>query len=460
MKKHFIHTIISVMVFWGVYSPAVALSAEDNQAFLEMINVIRKAPYEYAKGLEYTHEDLIAKGIDSDTRFNPYTIDEGLTATAEDESQMMAGEKISESEETAPLVYRFAASTGGVVSFFNFMPRDTAFKIVIDYLFKNELDNNTFDYILSEKYSSAGIAISAGKVGSGNAWFVAICLRSSELVSEIQMLNLINQVRANPNNIWEYTQLNKAEAITLNPNFLDLIYSDYKPLFFNASLSASARAHLSETQTDLELDANYGYEGEVVQEHGVEILSVSGESGPSVDSLFVSLIYKELIAWPLSYVAFLKDFQDVGYSKDFQIGDNYNVSVLSFVVGKNDPNINDDENSSIINDDETSRIYGVLFSDDDGDDLYAPGEELRQQIVTVSVYADDVGEMRELKTVRTDNAGHFSMELESNRQYSFTATIGEDQVKEEGVFITSDQFVKLVYSPPSLENNLLTGDLQ
>ena len=61
------------------------------------------------------------------------------------------------------------------------------------YLLKKELDpdNESPRYILSENtYSSVGIAISAGKVGSGNAWFVSICFGSPELVSEIQMLNL------------------------------------------------------------------------------------------------------------------------------------------------------------------------------------------------------------------------------------------------------------------------------
>jgi len=102
-----------------------------------------------------------------------------------------------------------------------------------------------------------------------------------------------------------------------------------------------------------------------------------------------------------------------------------------------------------------SRIYGVLFSDNDGDGLYAPGEELIQQ--TVTVYD---GEMQEIETVVTDNAGHFSIKtLETNQQYSFTATIEEVQVRED-IFITSDQFVKLVYAPLSLENNLLTIDLQ
>lgn len=455
MKKHFVHTIISVMVFWGAYSPAVALSAEDNQVFLEMINKIREAPYEYAiKYLEgCTNASLKANGIEPDTTFARYKVDGGLTAMAETESRLMAGEKIPESEEKSP-VYRFSASTGGVVSFFNFMPRDTAFKLVINYLFKNELKTNAFNYILSEKYSSAGIAISAGKVGSGNAWFVAISLRSSELVSEIQMLNLINQARANPDNIWEYTQLNQADVFTLNPNFPDLIYSEYKPLFFNASLSASARAHLLETQTDLETDSYHGYQGEVVQESDVEIACLTEKDGLSVGFLFKSLMFSyELVEWPSSSVVFLRDVQNVGSNITYQPGDNkIGSSVLSFVVGKNDLNISSDENSSS-NTDRSSRVYCLLFSDDDGDGLYAPGEELRQKTVTVSVYTDDVGEMQEIQRIDTDNAGHFSIPLEINRQYSFTATIEDVQFRED-VFITSDQFVKLGYSPPSLENNL------
>jgi hypothetical protein len=410
-----------------------------------------------------------------ETRYESYSLDEDLSATAVDESQLMAGEEISASEETEQPVHRLTASTGGVVSFFNFMARDEAFKIVIDYLFKEELDNNTFDHILSEEYANVGIDISAGKVGSGNAWFVAICLGSAELVSEIQMLNLINQVRADPENIWKYLEFDQTEAFNLNANISSLFDSDnvYKPLFFDASLSASAQAQsfyilnemypeeaLSETQTALERAKYYEYEGDVVQEPFLSAYSSPEENGLSVDSLFLWLIEKELEKWPDSPVAFLTDFQDVGSSIAFLPGGeiyDWDTSVLYFVMGKKDPNTSNDESSSSSNndddDDEMSRIYGILFEDIDGDDLYAPGEELRQQTVTVSVYMDDVDEMQEYQRVVTDNAGHFSIPLETNRQYNFTATITIEeenvQVSWEGndgdYSITSDQFVKLVY---------------
>ena len=454
------------MVIWAVYNPAAALSAEDDQSFLKMINQIREAPYDYARDLGYTHEELIKKEIGPETAFASYTLDEGLTVMAETESH-------SASEE--PPVYRLTASTGGVVSFFNFMTRETACKIVIDYLFKEELNTNTFSHILSEEYSYAGIAISAGKVGSGNAWFVAIRLRSAERVSEIQMLNLINEVRSNPKNIWEYTKLTQAEAYKKNSDIPDLIYSEYKPLFFDASLSASARAHsdyelngtypddLLETQTALERAASYGYEGDVVQE-ALNAYSVPEKNGLPVDSLFRWLIRKELEEWPQNTVAFLNDFQDVGSSIAFLPDDEVDLSVLSFVVGKNEPNTSNDEGCSS-NNDQMSRIYGVLFSDNDGDGFYDPEEELIQQDVTVSVHVDGVDEMQKLKTVRTDNAGHFSMTLETNRQYNFVAAIDENvQVAWDGndgnLFITSDQFVKLVYTPTPPENNISAVDIQ
>jgi hypothetical protein len=370
----------------------------------------------------------------------------------------MADEDITETEE-APPVHRLTASTGGVVSFFNFMTREEAFKIVIDYLFKEELDNNTFDHILSEEYAYAGIAISAGKVGSGNAWFVAISLGSAERVSEIQMLNLINQVRDNPENIWEYTDLTQAEVN--EPNILsELIYGDYKynPLFFDASLSDSAKAHsfytlnevyqeedLSETHTALERAKYYKYEGEAVQEFAVGKYFLTEDDDRSVYKFFLSWIEKELKeSPPCSAVVFSKNFQDLGSNIAFESGGgvyDYDISVLSFVVGKNEPTTSNDESSSSDND-EKVKIYGVLFSDNDGDGLYAPGEELIQK--TVIAYDDA---MQAVETAVTDNAGHFFMTLEPNRQYRFVATIDDVLVEKESVFITSDQFVKLVYAP-------------
>ena len=463
MKKHVIHTMISAMVIWAVYNPAAAISAEDDQVFVEMINQIRTDPYNYAqKYLECTPDFLESKGIEPDTTFALYILDEGLTATAETESQSMAGEDISYSEE--PPVRRLTGTTGGAVSFFNFMSREEAFKIVIDYLFKEELDTSTFNHILSEEYTYVGIAISAGKVGSGNAWFVSIRLGSSELVSEIQMLNMINQIRADPGNIWEYEynniKLNQADVFDLNPNIPDLFTVEYKPLFFNAALSASA----SEAEADLETDTYHDYEGEVVKDFDVPPIPNREDSDQPVDFLFFSLIYKELISWPMSYVVFLNDIQDVGSSITFQPSDNeIGDSILSFVVGQSNSNSGTDENADSIND-QGSRIYGVLFSDNDGDGLYAPGEELIQQDVTVSVYVDDVDEMQEIETVHTDNAGHFSMTLETNRKYHFTVTIDGVPVSWGGndgdYLITSDQFVKLKYSPLSIEDDLLTVDVQ
>ncbi|WP_286817313.1 CAP domain-containing protein [Desulfobacter sp. UBA2225] len=472
MRKHLIHTIISAMVFWGVCGPAAALSAEDDQVFLDMINKIREAPYVYARDLGYTHEALIKIGIlpEIKKRLAPYTLDSDLTAAAAEESKEMASEDMASEEitvsDTRP-VYRLTASTGGVVSFFNFMSRETAFKIVINYLFKKELDNESFDHILSKDYSSAGIAISAGKVGSGNAWFVAICLRSSELVSQIQMLNLINQVRHNPDNIWNYTSLNRAEAYILNPNIVYLGDRDngYKPLFFDASLSASARARsayelngtypqaLSEAQTDFERAAYYLYDGEFAQEYAARMKKINAsteENDPSVNEFFQWLIQKELESWPQSPVAFSVDFQDIGSNMAFQSsgisGEIYDLWVLSFVVGKNGRNTIGDDNSTI-NTAQNPRIYGVLFADIDKDNLYDPGEEIGKQTVTAWVHTDGVEGMQEVKQVATtDNAGHFSMELEANRQYLFVATIGEVSVRQD-LFITSDQFVKLGYTP-------------
>ena len=467
------------MVIWAVYNPAAAISAEDDQVFVEMINQIRRDPYDYASNyLECTPEFLKTRGIEPDTTFDDYTLDDGLTVMAEaesheTESQSNAGEEISESEEPPDHRFRLTASTGGVVSFFNFMSRETAFKIVIDYLFKEELDSNTVNHILSEKYSYVGIAISAGKVGSANAWFVAISLGSAELVSEIQMLNLINQVRADPESIWEYTDSSPADV--WGQNLSELIYSEYKykPLFFDASLSAYAQAHsfyklnemypeeaLSETQTPLERAKYYKYEGEVVQEHYLKKLYSSTEKNDrSVYKFFLSWIEKELkdVSSPCSTVVFSKDFEDVGYNITFQSGGeiyDYDVSAFSFVVGKKETNTSNEENADR-NPDQISKIYGVLFSGNDVDDLYAPGEELIQK--TVMAYDD---EMQEVETAVTDNAGHFSMKLKTNRQYRFVATIDDVLVEKEGVFITSDQFVKLVYSPPPIEDDLLTVDIQ
>ncbi|WP_041279355.1 hypothetical protein [Desulfobacula toluolica] len=444
MKKQIkLYTIILAMVFLGVHGASLAESSENKETFLDVINQIRTAPFSYALSLGYDSEFLVKSGILPETQFEPYAADDFLTAIAADDNGLMTGEETLASKKKP--VHLLTAETGGVVSFLNFMSLDTAFKIVIDYLFRKELDTNKFHHILSNAYSYAGIAISPGRVGGlGNAWFVAIRLGSSELVSEMQMLNLINQVRSDPWKILDYSELNSAEVFNENQSVLYLFTNNYQPLFFDASLRAASGAHSfyvfhgaypePSGDTPLERAAFHGYEGGFVQESALIVNFLKEEEGgASVDTLFSSLIRNELKIWPLGSAVFLKDFQDAGSSISFGVGADIDVSVLSFVAGKK---ISDNE--------QISRIYGVLFSDNDGNGLYSPGEELIQQ--TVKVYAE---EMQAVKNVITDNAGHFSMTLDSNKQYSFKATIEDVPVTQE-IFITSDQFVKLVYSPPSL----------
>lgn len=438
MKKYYIHIIISAMIIWGVYGPATAFSSEDNQYFLEMINKIRAEPHIYARDeLDYDPEYLNANGIYVGKKLAPYELDAELTARAEHESKVMAGEEGLASEEKPP-IYRLTATTGGVVSFFNFMTQDAAFKIVIDYLLKKEIDAKVFDHILSEAYSHAGLAISAGNVGSGNAWFVAVSLRSSELTTEIQMLNLINQVRSNPEYIWEYRDFNREETLAQKPNLIDSLTSAYTPFFFNAALSASA----SKIEVDPESGAYHGYEGEI-QVSKVGIPCLAEEASRSVDFLFSALMHRELFDWPRINVTFLKGVQDIGSSVAFQPGDKNKIStsVLSFVLGKTDQNAgcgNDCDHN------QTSRVYGVLFQDNDENGLYAPGEEILQEIVTA--YDDD---MEVVQTAVTDNAGHFSMALDSSRQYKFTATINGVAFSWDFPII-SGQFVKLA-CPASID---------
>jgi hypothetical protein len=324
------------------------------------------------------------------------------------------------------------------------MPVDTAFKIVVDNLFRKEIETNEFHYILSNTYSYAGIAISPGRLEDRvNAWFVAICLGSSELVSDIQMLNLVNQVRDDPWKILDYTRLNPAEAFTENQEVVHLFAGGFQPLFSDASLMASASAHsfyvLHGTypelsgETPLERAAFHGYAGDFVQEFALTVPSLKEEGPASVGTLFSALIHRELKVWPEGSAVFLNDFQHAGSSMSFQAGDDIDISVLSLVTGENSHK-----------DDQMPRIYGLVFSDNDGNGLYSPGEEMIQQIV--KVYDQD---MQALENVVTDNAGHFSMTLDANKQYSFKTTIEDVPVSRE-IFIATDQFVQLIYPPPAL----------
>lgn len=442
MKNKIKYAAISVITLFCVTGHAIADTASNNAVLFDLINQIRVAPFSYALSLGYDAAFLQERNILPETVFSPYLMDEFLNSDAARGNDNMAGK--NREILTNGSVYLVTAETGGAVAFFNFMPVRAACKIFIENLFKNELESKNFQHILSTEYVYAGTSITSGVTADHmNAWFCTLHLGSSVLTSEMQLLNMINQIRSEPLKIFEIND----EIITVfreNSDKIELFRNEYKPLFLNASLYAAARetsfSVFNGTPIETLINASmerslyFGYDGQFLQASVVDATYEREDLNSCVNILFSTLMLDEFKSYPENSAVFLTDSRDVGPGIAFLQGEVFDNAVFTIDVGVE---IREDA----VN---LSKIYGLLFLDKDGNSFYSPGEELAKEVVTV--YDE---ELSLLKRVVTDNAGHFSLSLDLNKKYFFkfesVDSIGSSVTKE--LFISADQFVKLASSP-------------
>jgi len=422
-----------------ICSPVLADTSEDEAWLLERINYIRTAPFSCAQDLGYDSEFLKQRSIFEETAFTPWQADEYLNALAVAENNSAQELPVPEPAHD----FARTAQTGGVLSFFNYMPVRAACTIIIDNLFKKEIEENNPAHLLSQNYAFAGISIRGGVTENGqNGWFVTICLGSSILTSEVQVLNMINQVRAEPRAAGHYIETDLLPLMEENWGLLDVFANDYPPIFFNSDLNASARAGaffmlhgdypepLAFTMTPVERMAYYGYEGLNATESMQITVLPKGDAVFAVNRFVSSLILDELAGYPEGAIVFGGEYQAAGVGISFVSGTDFDTGVACLDAGTDPPA-----------DTGVSRIYGIFFKDLDGNAVYSPEEGMANQ--SVQVYDET---LNLVESTGTDNAGHFSVTLETNRNYIFRAETETVSAAGE-VFVCADQFVKLICAP-------------
>jgi len=445
MKNKIKYAAILVITLFCVSGQAISATTSNNAVLFDLINQIRVAPFSYALSLGYDAAFLQERNILPETVFSPYLMDESLNSDAARDNDNMAG-KNAEILTNEP-VYLVTAETAGVVSFFNFMPVTAACKIFIENLFKNELESKKFQHILSTEYVYAGTSITSGVTADHmNAWFCTLHLGSSVLTSEIQLLNMINQVRSEPWKIRAYFNKDLLDFFQENRYVFNLIGQSFSPLFFDSSLHLaagfSAFNKLPGTQSDplvanmnpLDRSLYFGYQGQSASESTLAIACAKDKAIECVNSLFSDLISEELRIWPEHSLVFSNEFQDAGPAIAVRSEENLDIAGFSLVGGA----------GNFVSTQALPRVYGILFSDTDRNGVYSPGEELAKE--NVMVFDQDLNLIR---TVVTNNAGQFSLTLDINKKYSFKADTETFSATKE-IFADSDQFVQLVYSPPEL----------
>ncbi len=88
-------------------------------------------------------------------------------------------------------------------------------------------------------------------------------------------------------------------------------------------------------------------------------------------------------------------------------------------------------------------IYGVVFSDIDGNEIYSPGEEQVGVCVEVFRTSDNIRVARTF----TDGAGHFTMNLDMDLEYRFELSAGQQSLVSFSKVVDKSLYVPVDLSP-------------
>lgn len=442
MKKKI---LIWVVLVWAavasVQGQHSAYATQSDEAYaVSLVNQIRQDPLGYAEGLGYDRNVLLGQlpwiwMTGAANGLGAVTVSEVLTRRAEKKNTdgivgnlaiTIIGESFGEeaAADTVTMNTDYAAQgdISGVITFNNFMDRSAAIDVVINSQFKKELDP---DYtgkriLVSAAYKLIGASFYSGTVqstsGSVNAYIIYICLSSSMLKSEVQVVNMLNQVRDNPAEAYNYLSLD-----------LSFLQDSYRPLFFYDALEVTAKVALYEEVDFLSHALGLGFPWPTVgYTSGIETFPVAAWDTLAMWT-FSSLMARETEAYPGRDTMFSTLWNEVGAGL-YRVGDaSYDSVKLTMVTGQSGASTNG-----------LFRIYGVAYVDEDLNGVYTIGEEAVGRLVTA--YNNSTG--MKIQNVVTNRAGQFSFSLSGNVVYNIE-TINNEIRTGRLVVLNNDLYLPL-----------------
>ena len=428
--------------------------SEANAYIIELVNKIRRDPVWYAKKLGYDTDSLKAQlpWLDSiGWKELPVLAPEDTLFKKAGILNQVDGEETQEAEESSrpETEYMISADTGPVFSFSNFIaPKDAALTVIED-LFKDELSRKDPRDICSAEFDLIGSAFDAGVLTATgqNTYFATLVFASASPVkTQRQLLHVINQIRKDPSPETIQTYLKK---IPDNGELLkNMLFSwgiqerSYPPLFPNSILDNTAGAYFDpapEDDPDTEIDEStllssvsqrvqdLGYQGTNIEELVVRTRYEQENHLAPASEIINDLLTNQADQAPLKEsLIFTEDVDEAGLHLDFQYRQLDVVVKVALDLG-----------SSASSEDEKPQIYGVVYSDDDGNNVYTPGEEIADR--KVSVY-HKTGMLKGQAV--TDSSGYWSVSLHAGN-YVLEITSGEDVVWSEPYSMEQDDFVAI-----------------
>lgn len=476
----------------GLAGAAAADTGASGRQVLDRINQYRQTPYAHAVALGYDPGHLETIGILPDTRFAPYQTDDTLSLAASQANALAISPETpadQDSENENPVNpdtsgRQQVVQTEAVLTFSNFIAGEIAAVLFAENLLKTELNTGVFEYVLASGFSHAGASVDPGVRDGRNAWFSTLMLGTPARIRDMQMLNLINQVRAEPGLAETYLSAGLDTLFQENQQIYLLPTLRFQPLFLDNLLFELAQADVLTPYAvsfgpDNRMILNIESGEKTWPGEWFQIMTAAGswetmdEVRPVTD-LFTALLYQELSGWPYDAVIFSNHYTEAGAyvhldtDESSETGETTGLEtvfesrvrsgsgVVSLCAGSAAPVPETVfPGAGSVPFPGTVRIYGLVFIDHDQNKLYSPGEELAGETVDVYPVAGYPGLTSDgpvsepAYRVTTDNAGHFSLSLEPGQYWVFE-TWKQEQVSRRTLYIDTDRFVKMSFFPPDL----------
>lgn len=416
-----------VLMFWWLAVLAAGLIgggqvfAQDRdiqQITLDIVNEIRLDPLGYAESRGFDRQALLSAHA-----WLGELIAQGMPQVAADDYLSARAATQGESPEQTP--WQEPAVSGevsGSVSFPNFISPGDAVRIFLNYRFERELgtDFTGRRLLLCADLENVGMALYADSESS-LSYNITICFGSSDKKANVQMMNMVNQLRADPGHTAIVFSLETLAAAPPCP-----------PVFRNSSLADVAGQSLGLDRAGLaSMAAELGYSGQIVEE--ATLMQPLAKNNDNLQVLigFMSLVNQEVSAGSEKELLLNQQVDELGIF--FSLYDMAESDYLQLgMVGGG---------TAAIDDTESSKIYGVVYSDPDFNEFYTPGEGVADR--KVSFFRKDTQE--KITTVLTNNAGQFEISLPYGLEYTMITGDPENWSGKDFYLGIDDLYVDLIY---------------
>ncbi len=409
----------------------VELAARDDLSSyaVEVINQIRLDPLSYAEGLGY-HRDAVLlihpwlAGVPSQglavVQNSDYLREKAL-------AENIPGSELSNAVSSSWQEPVVTTEIGGSVSFLNFMPPEQAVKIILDNQFKKELEagGNADLVLLGGDFSQAGAAIGSGSVlaapGQALTYHVSVVMGSSFSKAQAQVMNMMNQFRANPAGTLRYLAVGWAG-----------LPSQCGPFFQDSVLFQAADLRLyADNMQFLSQSGDLGYLGSNLSEvSAMEFLPKAGDDY-QVLLAFFALAKQEMLLNQGTQLMLNPGLNEAGVAFNRIEGKDGDYIKLSVAGG----NSLEPEKEGV------SKVYGLIYSDPDLNRFYTPGEGVDGCLVGFF----NKHTQERVAITRTNAVGQYQLELPSGAEYIVITGTPASWAAREIFLGNEDLYIDLIY---------------